>query len=145
MKIVEALNNNQAVIIEEYFFNPLIPRHDKGYNYYKNIRKWSTYDRTCIQLDFSPVENKDEIICGVKIYDGEILNGTRKDLRFHISILLEKEFVLNIQDTIEYVAIQHARSEYEQKLLDEERAWVDDRLRDIDPYFTNITAEDEDL
>lgn len=52
------------------------------------IETWSTYGE-CIDLVFINENNK--VVCKARIYDGESMNGHRRNLRFTATLIMPKE------------------------------------------------------
>lgn len=72
------------------------------------IKTWSTYDDTCIDLQFSNDTKKDnghqnnQLVCNVKIYDGNSFGVERQQLRFEALLWLPTSYIHTIDQRIEW-------------------------------------------
>ena len=76
------------------------------------IGTWSTFER-CVTLTFFNQQATgkfafaDNLVCDVKIYDGDNFNGERKDLRFTATLSLPDSFIHEIEKNYKYQVISH--------------------------------------
>lgn len=70
------------------------------------IKTWSTYDDTCIDLQFSNDTTNghpnNQLVCKVKIYDGHSFGGHRTGLRFEALLWLPTAFLHTLEKRIEW-------------------------------------------
>lgn len=85
-----------------------------------NIKTWSTYEG-CTDLNF--YTNGDKFLCDARVYNGELLDGHRTDLRFTATIELPYSYLQTIKDKIMYAVEKLATVAYEDHLLAVERKW----------------------
>lgn len=85
---------------------------------------WITYDR-CIDFTFKPSDNR-QILLEVTNYDGEMLNGFRKNIRWTATIILPINFLKNITDKIQSKLEDLAEEAYELHLETKKRKYIDD-------------------
>jgi len=87
------------------------------------IKTWSTYDGECIDLVFSNEDNK--LICEARIYDGERLNGYRRDLRFTATLIMPDDFIKELEYRILRAFDKFAEYSYEDFLENQKKLWVE--------------------
>lgn len=85
------------------------------------IETWSTY-RDCIDLVFRNENNK--LVCKARIYDGDIMDGSRRNLRFTATLELPNSFIREIEYDILYVLDRDANDLYEDFLENQKKLWV---------------------
>lgn len=94
------------------------------------INTWSTFDNTCIELKFLNNTQKDnghpnnQLVCAVKIYDGDNMHGDRKQLRFEALLWLPTAFIHNIEHFITWSFDQYLEDAYESHLEAEKKLWI---------------------
>jgi len=119
-----------------------IDRKRNSLEYYpldlSNIKTWSTYDNTCVEIKFynKPTTNKssnkqNQLMCDVKIYDGNSFGGYRKDLRFTATLLLPDSFLYKIQPRIEWALEDYLEDAYEKHLEETKKRWIDKMKKEI--------------
>ena len=86
------------------------------------IETWSTYDGECINLVFSNDNNK--VVCEVSIYDGENMNGYRRNLRFTATLVMPKNFIKELEQKILYALDRLAEDSYEDYLEIQKKLWM---------------------
>jgi hypothetical protein len=86
------------------------------------IETWSTYDGECINLCFSNKSNK--LICEVSIYDGDNMNGYRKNLRFTATLIMPNSFIKEIEQKILYALDRLAENSYDDYLENQKKLWM---------------------
>lgn len=124
MAIVKFINDNKCTIKEKKWDwdykndNPNIYPLDLS-----NIKTWSTYDGTCISLDFTP--NGSRILCDVRIYDGDSFDGHRKKLNFTATLSLPNSFLKVLEDGLKYSFDDHVDDLYENHLMLKKEQWMD--------------------
>lgn len=116
-------------------------KHKKWNDDYKNnskyyplnledIKTWSTYDDTCIDLVFTNNTPKDnghpnnQLVCKVKIYEGSGFDGSRKDLRFEALLYLPTAFIHEIENYISWAFDEYLEYEYENHLKLQKQLWI---------------------
>lgn len=123
MDIVEEIKNENTIILEKEWNDEY--KNDSPDIYpldLSDIHTWSTYDKKCIELSFT-ADNDSRLICDVRIYDGFMLDGRRIDLRFTAKIVLPNDFILKIQDIIEYGFEEFLEDQYQNQLELEKLQW----------------------
>lgn len=117
--IFDIVNTNPNTIIEQdirsCYFN------------IADFHRWSTYEE-CIDLKF---EAKDNLICTVYVYDGNLLDGQREKLRFLLKVKLPLTFLKNIQETIQYELKEYYHQEYQNMLKKIEYDWVNTQIKEF--------------
>ncbi len=94
------------------------------------IDTWSTYDNTCIELHFSNDTTKEnghpnnQLVCKVKIYEGDNFHGERKELRFEALLWLPTAFIHNIEQRIEWAYDNYLEDAYEKHLEKQKAIWI---------------------
>jgi len=121
----------------------------RGINTYKNnseyygqpdltdISVWSTYDGwgksrfdACINIIF--FQNKDlEIECHAQIYDGDLLDGRRRDMRFTVEIIFPKDILINLREDINHKFNLEMDAQYEEHLEAERQKWIEKRKKQL--------------
>lgn len=86
------------------------------------IETWSTYDVECINLVFSNDNNK--VICEVSIYDGDIMYGYRRNLRFTATLIMPNSFIKEIEQKILYALDRLAEDSYDDYLETQKKLWM---------------------
>ena len=86
------------------------------------IETWSTYDGECINLVFSNDNNK--VICKVSIYDGDNMNGYRRNLRFTATLIMPNNFIKELEQKILYALDRLAENSYEDYLETQKELWM---------------------
>ena len=86
------------------------------------IETWSTYDGECINLVFSNDNNK--VICKVSIYDGDNMNGYRRNLRFTATLIMPNNFIKELEQKILYSLDRLAENSYEAYLETQKKLWM---------------------
>jgi len=86
------------------------------------IETWSTYDGECIALVFSNENNK--LVCNVSIYDGDNMNGYRRNLRFTATLIMPNSFIKEIKQKILYALDRLAEESYEDDLETQKKLWM---------------------
>ena len=90
-----------------------------------NIKTWSTYDRTCISLEFS-INCDKKLFCDVKIYEGDNFNGIRKELRFSAKLIFPNKFITEISNIIRYKFDTYLEDRYEKFLEQQKHNWINE-------------------
>jgi len=120
MSLVDSINNDKkTIVLEKEWGNDY--RKDSFLDLSKR-ETWSTYDDTCIDLNFS-LDNK-KLICEARIYDGESFCGSRRGLRFITKIQLQNNFIEKIDGLLEYEFKHFLNNEYEKHLELLRMEWV---------------------
>ena len=80
---------------------------------HKNNNIWSTYNN-CRTFEYKPIEkgNKKQIICYIKVYNGDDHDGYRTDLRWEGSVILPSSFITNLETEIVYGFNSHLNYEF---------------------------------
>lgn len=86
------------------------------------IETWSTYDGECINLIFTNQNNK--LCCNVKIYDGDNMNGHRRNLRFTATLVMPNKFMKELEQKILYALDRFAQKSYDEYLENKEKLWI---------------------
>lgn len=86
------------------------------------LETWSTYDGECINLFFSNDNNK--VICEVSIYDGDIMNGYRENLRFTATLIMPNSFIKELEQKILCAFDRLAENSYDDYLENQKKLWV---------------------
>lgn len=101
------------------------------------MQTWSTYDDTCIDLEFSndTTENyghaNNQLVCNVKIYDGNSFGGERQKLRFEALLWLPTAFIHIIEQRIEWAFETYLEDAYESHLEEQKKLWINNRKNEI--------------
>jgi len=101
------------------------------------IETWSTYDNTCIDLQFSNDTSKDnghpnnQLVCKVKIYDGNCFGGERQQLRFETLLWLPTSFIHTIEQRIEWAFENYLEDAYENHLEAQKKLWINNMKNEI--------------
>ena len=101
------------------------------------IKTWSTYDDTCIDLRFTNDTTEDngcpnnQLVCTVKIYEGDSFSGFRKGLRFEATLWLPTSFIHNIEQSIKWALESYLEDAYEKHLENQKKLWIDNALAEI--------------
>jgi len=101
------------------------------------IKTWSTYDITCIDLQFSNDTSKDngqpnnQLICKVKIYEGNSFDGKRQQLRFEALLHLPTAFIHAIEHQIEWAFGTYLEEAYENHLEAQKKLWISNMRSEI--------------
>lgn len=90
---------------------------------------WSTYDSECINLIFTNDNNK--VICEVNIYEGDNMNGYRRNLRFTATLLMPNSFIKELEKKILYALDRLAEDSYEDYLETQKKLWLSKFKSDI--------------
>jgi len=86
-----------------------------------NIKTWSTYG-DCIDLRFSI---RDEgLTCNASIYEGDMVYGQRKNIRFKAEIILPMVFIKTIRTEIEDMVQGELSMDYGRFLDSERKKWM---------------------
>lgn len=102
-----------------------------------DINTWSTYDDTCIDLQFSNDTGKDngfpnnQLVCKVKIYDGRSLDGARTGLKFEAKLWLPTSFIHNIEQRIGWGFDSYLEDAYEIHLKSQKNLWINNMKNEI--------------
>jgi hypothetical protein len=94
-----------------------------------NIKTWSTYDNTCIDLFFTHQNKK--LKCTAKIYDGESLGGYRTGLRFSAELLLSDDFIVNLDSLINCKLNDYLNDAYENHLQAQKKLWMENLKKEL--------------
>jgi hypothetical protein len=107
---------------------------EKNTEYYPlllgNIDTWTTFDDSCIDLKFSNDTTKNngqtnnQLICNVRIYNGDSFNGERKNLRFEALLWLPTSFIHNIEPLVESAFNYYLEDAYENHLIAVKKNWI---------------------
>jgi hypothetical protein len=95
------------------------------------IKTWSTFDDTCIELRFYNDTAKDnghpnnQLVCEVKIYEGDSFSGFRKGLRFTALLWLPTKFLHTIEQRIEWAFEDYLEDAYKKHLEAQKKSWID--------------------
>lgn len=118
MELVELLNLDK-ISVESQVWNDNWKQNNPDYYplNLKDIKIWSTYDGTCINLRYYMSDGK--LKCEAKIYEGEILNGYPTKLRFTAILILNNSFIKSLSELLEYEFKEFAGNEYKRHLEDE--------------------------
>jgi len=101
------------------------------------IETWSTYDLTCIDLQFSNDISKDngqpnnQLICKAKIYEGDSLEGERQQLRFKALLYLPTAFIHTIEQRIKLAFETYLEEAYENHLEAQKDLWINNMRSEI--------------
>jgi hypothetical protein len=120
MEIVECLNGDKPVEIKKLTY----PNKPEYFNI-KNIYSWSTFDLTCIEIVFYVNSNK--LNCIAYIYNGNNFGGTRKNLRFSVTIEFPDSFIHIIEPLIINALEQHLEQKYEEFLEKQKNEWIEEQ------------------
>lgn len=85
------------------------------------IETWSTYEGECINLVYS--NENDKVVCSVSIYDGDNMNGYRRNLRFTAILIMPNNFIKKIEQKILYALDRLAEDSYEDYLETQKKLW----------------------
>lgn len=88
-----------------------------------NIGTWSTYEG-CVDLVFSNEEGK--LVCSATVYDGEMMYGSRRGVRFKAELVLPLSFVRKLESSILGKLDRIAKDAYEDYLEDKRRVWIEE-------------------
>jgi hypothetical protein len=96
------------------------------------IKTWSTYDNTCIDLNFLNDISKGvvcdeypyQLVCKVKIYDGNSFGGDRRKLRFEALLWLPTTFIHTLEQRIEWAFNAYLEDAYENHLEAQKKLWI---------------------
>lgn len=90
MEIVKQFPNLE--VIEKHWGDAWKENNQDSYKLdLSDINTWSTYEPDCIDLVFTLEFGK--LICNANIYNGDILDGARKGLKFSAKLALPYSFV----------------------------------------------------
>jgi len=102
-----------------------------------NISTWSTYDgqhkkryNSCINLNFQYKDTK-SFICEVEIYDGDILNGHRTNLRFTANLKLPIELISIISGWVNAKFNRDLDYQYDDYLEAQRKEWMLKRKQEL--------------
>jgi len=93
------------------------------------IETWSTYD-SCFEFRFS-INDKNQLHCFSQIFDGGLLYGERKKLRFTTNLIFPDHFILHLDHEINFQFNRHLEKEYECFLLEQKRNWCDNKRKEL--------------
>ncbi len=126
MDIVECFNNNTVVkVIDKQWADDFKRKYTESYPLdLGDIHKWSTYDRTCIDLQFTNKES--QLYCEARIYHGNNFDGYRRELNFTAEFILPDEFILKIEENINYAFDYYLEDQYEKHLQLQKEKWIKD-------------------
>jgi hypothetical protein len=128
MQIADSISKGETTIGSKAWADNWHHNHkNKSPEYYhldlSDTHTWSTHDNyDCITLEFS-VENK-KLVCAVEIYDGNIVDGRREQLRFTAELIMPDNFAKNIEQSILYSFDRFLEDEYERHLENQKREWI---------------------
>jgi hypothetical protein len=86
------------------------------------MKTWSTYQE-CVSLEFHYINSR-FIGCEAVIWNGDMLNGYKKDIRFTATLKIPSRFISKIKENIEYALDDYCESRYEEYLRKLKREWV---------------------
>lgn len=130
LKIVDVIAKDGAVVKEKMWSDK--SKQDNPVYYPLDLSKietWSTFER-CVTLTFFNQQATgkfafaDNLVCDVKIYDGDNFNGERKDLRFTATLSLPDSFIHEIEAKIMYALDVLAEESYDDHLENKKRIWI---------------------
>lgn len=112
-----------------------------GTNSYKNnidyynldlfdIKTWSTYDKSCIDLRFT-ITSGNKLLCKAKIFNGDMVNGNRKSEKFYAELLVPMNFIKKLETNILNQSKVRLDYEYTKYLEDMKNEWINDVLEKI--------------
>jgi len=133
MKLQDVISKGDATVEFKKWSDPF---KNERPDYYPldltNIRTWSTYDDTCIDLHFTVYgTERDMVACNVRIYNGESFNGFRTDLKFEASIILPPDFIHHLADIISYRFEDHLSDLYDEHLETKKKQWMEATKRKL--------------
>lgn len=111
----------------------------KNENYYpldlSSIHTWSTFDNVgCIDLTFS-LNESNQLICDVSIYNGDSVYGNRTNLRFKAILLLPNDFIFKISENIEWRFKNMLEAQYEIFLENKKNEWISNLEKEFMSIF----------
>lgn len=89
-----------------------------------DLKTWSTYSHTCIDLIFTMA--KDKLHCHAKIYDGNSFDGRRTKLRFTANLILPNNFINVLEDDILSSFDYYLEDQYDIYLETQKINWMTD-------------------
>lgn len=123
--VLTGIADSKTVILEKKWADSYKNNNPDWYKLdLTSINTWSTHDGECIELYYA-IENG-KLICNARIYDGYILDGRRKELRFTANIQLPMSFIRTIEGKILYALDKLAEFSYEDYLEQQRREWIKD-------------------
>jgi hypothetical protein len=91
-------------------------------------KSWQTYGN-CIQSTFCL--DGGNLICNIRVYDGDCLDGKPIGVRWKAKIKLPIEFLVNIEKLINNTLLYHVDDLYLQFLADQKEAWIEDKIIEL--------------
>ncbi len=102
-----------------------------------DINTWSTFDGSCIDLYFTNDTTKvnghpnNQLVCKVKIYDGDPIGGSRLQLRFEALLWLPPSFISTIEQRIIWELDSHLEDAHEKHLEAQKKHWINEMKTEI--------------
>ncbi len=125
MKIVDEIKNEKCTVDKKEWEN-YKANHTSVYPLdLSDIRTWSTFEDTCIELSFK-IEDSN-LMCYARIYDGESFRGYRKEPRFTATLRMHSDFAKEIEHLIDYDFEEYLENAYEEHLEKQKQAWIHQR------------------
>ena len=124
MQLVERIADGSATVKHKKWEDDWKQEHPQYHPLdLSEIKTWSTYDDTCIDLRFT--NDNSQLACEVKIYDGDSVRGERRKLRFEAFIWLPSSFLRVIEQRIGWAFDSFLEDAYEQHLEMQKKLWID--------------------
>lgn len=109
---LKSVKSNQSPL--SYYLTDIEKYKEEILYFVNNKNNWSTYDK-CTETRLRVKDNK--IIATVFIYNGDLLYGSKQDLKFSLSLEVSESFVLaNFSDLINHYINQIAQEDYYKQL-----------------------------
>jgi hypothetical protein len=92
------------------------------------VETWRTYEN-CFDLTYMVENNK--LICEAVVYEGDMLDGRRKDRRFSATIQLPNSFIGKLQSWIESEFNFYSEDAYQNHLEEQKKQWIKEYQKSI--------------
>jgi hypothetical protein len=133
VELVDYIQNNKATKITKSKWEDIWGNNKD----FKNISTWSTHDLNigrpsyynCIDLRYTVKNNK--LHCEAKIYNGDICNGERLNLRFSASVVLPIEFISTLNKSIMLSFDKYVKDEYDSYLELKKNNWINNYKKEF--------------
>lgn len=95
-----------------------------------NRETWSTYDNTCIDIVFTHQKKSkngmkvSQLVCKVKIYEGQNMYGERTCLRFEALLWLPSSYIQSIENRIMWAFDDFLEDEHKKHLEAQKKLWI---------------------
>ena len=137
-KLVDEISKGRVTIKEKKWADQFKQDHPEYYPLdLADIKTWSTFDGTCIDLRFSndiAEENGQEnnqLVCRATIYEGNSFGGYREGKRFEAVLWLSTAFIHEIEPIIARYLESHLEDAYDDYLESQKKLWIHNKRLEI--------------